>query len=217
MNSMTREEAINEIKSWDFLEGKEIEAIHTLIPELRESEEERIRKGLVKLLTVASEVYLVDSTGIKKDSYLAYLEKQKDLSNMIVVSPEVWDNAIADAYENGKKDGEKQKEQKLAEKQDYSGLNDLERAIHHGFLSAGVENVPVTVIKETAKECLAQMKPVEWSEEDEEMLNSCISSIEEAKENRYAYKETDGDTSYDHEIDWLKSFRPSWKPSEEEP
>ena len=46
------------------------------------------------------------------------------------------------------------------------------------------------------------------------MLNSCISSIEEAKENRYAYKETDGDTSYDHEIAWLKSIRPSWKPSE---
>lgn len=40
------------------------------------------------------------------------------------------------------------------------------------------------------------------------MLNSCISSIEEAKENRYAYKETDGDTSYDHEIAWLKSLRP---------
>lgn len=55
-----------------------------------------------------------------------------------------------------------------------------------------------------------------WSEEDEEMLNSCISSIEEAKENRYAYKETDGDTSYDHEIAWLKSLRPSWKPSEEQ-
>ena len=54
----------------------------------------------------------------------------------------------------------------------------------------------------------------EWSEEDEDMLNSCISSIEEAKENRYAYKETDGDTSYDHEIAWLKSLRPSWKPSE---
>ena len=64
----------------------------------------------------------------------------------------------------------------------------------------------------------------EWSEEDEDMLNSCISSIEEAKENRYAYKETDGDTSYDHEIAWLKSLRPvskeslqpHWKPSEEQ-
>ena len=56
----------------------------------------------------------------------------------------------------------------------------------------------------------------EWSEEDKEMLNSCISSIEESKENRYAYKETDGDTSYDREVDWLKSLRPQphWKPNE---
>ena len=47
--------------------------------------------------------------------------------------------------------------------------------------------------------------------EDEEMLNRCISSIEEAKENRYAYKETDDDTSYDREISFLKSLRPQQK------
>lgn len=56
----------------------------------------------------------------------------------------------------------------------------------------------------------------EWNEEDADILNCCISSIEEAKENRYAYKETDGDTSYDREIAFLKSLRPSWKPSEEQ-
>ena len=56
----------------------------------------------------------------------------------------------------------------------------------------------------------------EWSEEDADILNCCISSIEEAKENRYAYKETDGDTSYDREIAFLKSLRPSWKPSKDE-
>ena len=48
-----------------------------MFPELREPEDERVRKGLIKLLTVASEAYLVESTGIKKDSYLAYLEKQE--------------------------------------------------------------------------------------------------------------------------------------------
>ena len=55
-------------------------------------------------------------------------------------------------------------------------------------------------------EYLKPAKSAEWSEEDEEMLNSCISSIEESKENRYAYKENDGDTSYDREIAWLKSL-----------
>ena len=57
-------------------------------------------------------------------------------------------------------------------------------------------------------EHLTEPKPADWSEEDEDMLNCCISSIEEAKENRYAYKETDGDTSYDREINWLKSLHP---------
>ena len=67
---------------------------------------------------------------------------------------------------------------------------------------------------DTKDKCLAWLKSlrpqqkVEWSDEDTDMLNCCISSIEEAKENRYAYKETDGDTSYDREIDWLKSIRP---------
>lgn len=74
---MTREEAINEIKSWDFLEGKEIEAIHTLIPELRESEDERIRMKLCEFIsdTVGDEF---DGYDISKDAALAYLEKQKE-------------------------------------------------------------------------------------------------------------------------------------------
>lgn len=73
---MTREEAINEIKSWDFLEGKEIEAIHTLIPELRESEDERIRKELKE----AFEAYDIESkwNGIPIRSIFAWLEKQKE-------------------------------------------------------------------------------------------------------------------------------------------
>jgi len=50
----------------------------SVFPELAESEDERIRKGLIKLLTVASEAYLVESTGINKDAFLAWLEKQKE-------------------------------------------------------------------------------------------------------------------------------------------
>lgn len=42
-----------------------------------------------------------------REGYLFGLGKYKDLDKMIVVSPEVWDNAISDAYENGKKDEEK--------------------------------------------------------------------------------------------------------------
>ena len=112
-----------------------------------------------------------------------------------------------------------QKEQKPAEKQDYSGLNELERAIHRGFLCAGVENVPVTIIKETAKECLAQMKPAkwedykdkinipycssepEWSEEDEIMRSNLIEYFEGGWQDFVS-----GDA-----VKWLKSLRPQPK------
>jgi hypothetical protein len=71
------------------------------------------------------------------------------------------------------------KEQKPAEKQDYSGLNDFERAILRGFLSAGVENVTGTTIKETAKECLAQMKPAEWSDTKELVFKDICKHLKE--------------------------------------
>ena len=107
---------------------------------------------------------------------------------------------------------EKQKEQKPAEKQDYSGLSELERAIHRGFLAAGVKNVPVPIIKETAKESLAQMKPV-WSEEDEIKLKLCEDSFRVPQTRQHLIQQglTPGDM-----VSWLKSLRPSWKPSEEQ-
>ena len=83
---MTREEAIKEIKSWDFLEGKEIEAIHTLIPELAESEDERIRKELLEEIEFIiphddetdSEGLILSSYHARIDRYKSYLEKQKE-------------------------------------------------------------------------------------------------------------------------------------------
>lgn len=77
---MTREEAINEIKSWDFLKGKEIEAIQTLIPELAESEDERIIKTLIDALKTSKsvgELKFILPEPTRKDC-IAYLEKQKE-------------------------------------------------------------------------------------------------------------------------------------------
>ena len=143
------------------LHGATKEDAEHYFPELRESEDERIRKALVWHLK--ADVDFV-SNGVTKAECIAYLEKQKEQK------PEV-DESTKRLNKNWMK-------QYFDEQQ--------------------------------------EQKPAEWSEEDADMLNCCISSIEEAKENRYAYKETDGDTSYDREIDWLKSLRPSWKPSEEQ-
>ena len=106
---MTREEAIRIIEAnCSCTESKLREACAMFIPELRESEDERIRKAIIHLFEVRSEAYLVEATGFKKEQFLAYLEKQKD------------------AFENGRQFGimqeqarqelelpdEKQKEQK---------------------------------------------------------------------------------------------------------
>ena len=267
------EKKYNEAFAWirdiyPTLTGAAKEDAEHYFPELRESEDERIRKGLIKLLTVASEAYLVESTGIEKDSYLSYLEKQKE-QKPVDYDHEMWKNCVAN-FEGGKKEVIEHPEryglQKPAEKQDYSGLNDLERAIHRGFLSARVENVPVSIIKETARECLAQMNPAEWSEEDERIVGRIqmileffdrnypadmnigseipkyISWLKSLRPVKQEWSKKDEDKlyqvmetlladkavalrdnphckvlheAYDEMFAWLKSLRPSWKPSEE--
>ena len=115
------------------LHGATKEDAEHYFPELRESEDELIRKSLVGYFEKFKPQDMWDERFSIGD-VLAYLEKQKDHFR---------------------------DDTKMVEKQDYSSLNDLERAIHRGFLSAGVENAPVTLIKETAKECLEQVKPSE--------------------------------------------------------
>ena len=171
-------------------------------PELRESEDERIRKVLIECAK-HSIFRNLPLHGFSIDKIIAFLEKQKEqepITDSIKfeegfkagrefesreqkdfrklyedIAKSEW---FKKAYE-GKSLGElassaswKDDEQKPMEKQDYSGLSDFERAIHRGFLCAGVKNVPRVIIEETAKDCLAQIKPVEWSEEEHRMLDS---------------------------------------------
>ena len=241
-----------------------------IFPELRESEDERIRKRIVLLVEQFAQ-------GLNKGPMLAYLEKQKEQKPDIELiqqswymegyqdrehnlEPE-WIVKIGEGgprYEENPKYGQPLAEmQKPAEKQDYSGLNDCERAIHRGFLAAGVENVPVSIIKETTKDCIAHFPwPTKWSKEDEK-IRHCIGLIlADAPEKRFKdynlnlkeclvwlgnnganaewseddvrnlnraifytryYQRTKGATDGSEEcVAWLKSLRPSWKPSEEQ-
>lgn len=73
---MTREEAINEIKSWAIPSKNGREVLETLIPELRENEDERIRKHIVKFIDEQYPTH--GNLKEEKDKMLAYLEKQKE-------------------------------------------------------------------------------------------------------------------------------------------
>lgn len=69
-----------------------------------------------------------------------------------------------------------------------TSLNDFERAIHRGFLSAGIENVPVTIVKETAQECFRIV--TDFNTEDKEFLKF----IHQAISCAYADKAIDAQT-----------------------
>lgn len=72
---MTREEAIKAIKAWDFLNNDEKEVIETLIPELAESEAEKVRKTLIRVLN-ENVGNGIEKYGAKLEDALTWLEKQ---------------------------------------------------------------------------------------------------------------------------------------------
>ena len=173
-----------------------VEILEALAPELRESEDERIRKALIEVFKEKLERgFEWVEYGIPNRSVLSWLEKQKvehpkEQNQNIELIQKSW-------YMEGYHDCKFNKEPKWIIKTGEGGPR-YEENPKYG-----------QIIEE-------EQKSAEWNEEDEEMLNSCISSIEEAKENRYAYKETDGDTSYDHEIAWLKTLPLSLKKKNED-
>lgn len=74
--TMTREEAIRILASSCIPGSKQTEAIETLIPELAESEDERIRKELVeKISNLACGCFISQE---QKQRFIHYLEKQKE-------------------------------------------------------------------------------------------------------------------------------------------
>lgn len=198
---MDREEAIRRIKAWN-LDSDDREVLAVVIPELAESEDERIRKELVAFFIEVrnregNEGYWHD---LKVANILAYLEKQKDLDKMIVVSPEVWDNAISDAFENGKREGEKQKEQKSTEwsEEDENARQNLIAHFEGKVLRLSDE------AKKEAVDWLKSLRPVkqEWSEEDEERLKAICTYLQD-----YPRLAKINDVKrFNEYCDWLKSF-----------
>lgn len=78
---MKQEEAIERIKArfdkWA-LDDEDMKAIQTLIPELSEDEDERVRKALINLVSTVGEYYLPKLED--RNKMLAYLEKQEIFS-----------------------------------------------------------------------------------------------------------------------------------------
>ena len=271
---MTRKEAINTVRNI-YQTDKEKEALEILIPELKESEDERIRKNLIELLldTPAQDII---SHNLELSKVLAYLEKQKEQK------PEC-DNEteVQKAYREGKSAGRQevfdhpeeyglQKEQKTAEwSEDYreediqtrfafytykddpsvlylSNVFVEETSRNHGFgtriLKAaekaaeaiGAITICLKVKQDSPAnawyrkrgygyvafedgydwleknlEYLKPAKSAEWSETEKRHLYNAIEAV------KYVYDTSEGTNGFKC-VEFLKSLRPYWKPSEEQ-
>ena len=95
---MNKEEAIKKIKkSWDFIGNNEKEVLETLIPELKESEDERIRKALMWFVERFPYDRL-NNNGVSAKEALAWLEKQGEKPQVDGFDAEL--NALLKKYEH---------------------------------------------------------------------------------------------------------------------
>ena len=213
---------------------KEKICLECVFPELRENEDERIRKELIGYHKHMAEMFVNDES-CRHPVWLAWLEKQKERGSLTKeeeyilhriieyledeACPSEWIGLLHDIY---CLPYEKHKEQKPADDKAFEKwLDDW----YQGSKEAGGDIVMSEAeFKNWSRGIrnMYQQKPA-WSEEDEKMRDSILAELA----NHICYnKPLDGMPSgtgwtsykYQQEIDWLKSLRPqpSWKPSEEQ-
>ena len=194
---MTREEAIEVYH--DLINEKIKEAFEFFAPELRESEDERIRKELVSFFKAMQdsdwhEKYWHDLEIVR---ILAYLEKHKEDKEELVYRL----NGLMQEYiKAGKDDAEKdhryecyllfwdaledseffKKEQKPAEWSEEKAINDIMPILNDIANQGTFGNPTKERMEEFAKKILKSIHPKpkqEWSEEDEEMSKKLIQCL----------------------------------------
>lgn len=193
-------EKLDAAKYWhDASEGDIPAVLEEIFPELKESEDEKIRKALIDIVNARCELY----KGITKEMFLAWLEKQSEQKSTLKI-----DNSIAKVVFPFKA------------KVKSTGIV---VTIYGGQLSGnGKEWIKYQSDKEDGYSvyepedlepvCNVKLQYV-WSEEDELMLKCVIGHFERQKRNCI---EGGGRKNAMQEfIDWLKSLKDkyAWKPS----
>ena len=185
---MTREETKKKIRQMS-LPKETMEILEALAPELAESEDERIRKALIDALKTSKSVgelkfILPEPT---REGCIAYLEKQKEQKQVPIScghekgTPAEWSEEDKSFYDS----------------------------IMCEVIKEGMHPTPEQAnwFKFLPERFNIQPKQ-EWSNEDEEMLNSIINVVCGIVQPSNGLREK--------QVRFLKSHLPSWKPSEEQ-
>jgi hypothetical protein len=194
---MTREEAIkvaNEMYGW-LKTDREKEALETLVPELADSEDERIRKELIEFIKWSVDRHFMreDFHQAKRPSeWIAYLEKQKEQKSLNISAASEWLRKHICNYMNSEYN-------EFHQCVEYDGsidkerlINDFEEAMQEEEEPINESNMHEPTVDEARKWNEAyekgyslgyengrnEQKPVEWSKEDDLKLGALITDIE---------------------------------------
>lgn len=216
---MTREEAIKEIKSWDFLNKKETEAIETLIPELRESEDEKMTEFEQSVYDLCPVLGIEEAKATASDLLELAKETLLKTGKVVLTSNYPEGCSFEDGFHLGYNEGFNAKqEQKPAEWSDTDniGWDEAFACVTRAEKAAkNEEELQNAVIAEKwlkeikFKYYVNPVKP-EWSEEDEKIIQSLILEV-----NKYVFF---AGIEANKIVNFLKSLHPQphWKPSEEQ-
>ena len=202
------DEAIEKAKAWCDCEHATTDdkiLLSRIFSELKESEDEKIRKALIKYFTLSDYNADYQCCGVHCKDIVTWLEKQgtpakyHDLCDSCVRQPTCQSDCFLQQSE--------QKHNPVLNIEIPFGAKDseLQEAFYYipeGF-HAEIDGNRVVIKR-------GEQKPTEWSEEDECFFNTIDALIS----NEYSLD----DDEKENLSNWLKSLRPQsqWKPSEEQ-
>lgn len=207
---MIREEAIRKLKAWDFLDNDEKEVLETLIPELKESEDEKIRKWIIDDIKYNMNNETLESSEYKKqgEKAIAWLEKQSKQKpvNKAVPKFRVGDTMrTLQEANDGYTDG--MPVVVSIDNEYYHCTNELiaiKDQDDYEFPPINVKQKPIDKVDEWAK-LVDEVKP-KWTEEDNDMLDTIESWLDTLCE----YLEDSSSECIPNVkfcINWLKSLK----------
>ena len=218
---MDREEAINIVRKniphLGLGATEMTEALESLIPELSESEDERIRKKLIGIFTNES---MCNIYGLKSKDVLAYLERQKEQKpaewseeekRCLDEAIETLDKLGYDGMADNLKHLHPQPKQEWGE-EDENARRYIHELISFGYTHKFMDAQTAADMKEWINKSIRPQPKVEWSEEDKENIESICSRLDSLLYTEDMVEKI----NIVGEIAWLKSLRPSWKPNDED-
>lgn len=205
-----RKELCTDRKEWKVVQ----QVLRNIFPELRESEDERIRKFLI---TIVNNLSAPNFKEAERKDVLAWLEKQKEQKP--ADDNPLDDPRFMEGFDAGRSVQKIFDEPKPA----WSEEDEMIRKAILGFLNPDKGGTKYSSCAELVKwsDWLKSLHPQpkqEWSEEDEKMRCNILNALTPNLVYSVGKGTSTGTSIYKYykEIDWLKSLRPSWKPTEEQ-